>query len=120
MVVDDAPVSLPTPHSMIYSIVPLPKERDEVGDLTCDSFTFLTPTSPVDQVEKESDSVDEMQTSARKVSKRNITRLSKNTLVFTMDFFKGVMCIFSVRDMFYYLFTQLFVALKTGGTSPFT
>lgn len=70
MVVDDAPISLPTLHSMIYSIVPFPKKRDEVGDLSCDCFTFLTPTSPV---EKESDSVDEVQTSASKV--RNATTL---------------------------------------------
>lgn len=66
MVVDDAPICLPTLHSMIYSVVPFPKKRD-VGELSCDCFTFLTPTSPVDQVEKESDSVDEVQTSATKV-----------------------------------------------------
>lgn len=116
MVVDDAPISLSTPQSVIYSVVPFPKKRDEVGELTCDSFTFLTPTSPGDQAEKESDSVDEVQPSTRKVSKRNIPRLSNNTLVSTI-FFKGVMGLFSVREMFY-LFTQLFVALKTGAASP--
>lgn len=66
MVVDDEPISLPTTHSTIYSIVPFPKNR-KGGALASDCFTFLTPTSPVDQEEKESDSVDEVQTSASKV-----------------------------------------------------
>ena len=67
ILVDDAPISLPNLHSTIYSIIPFPKKRDDAGNLSCDCFTFLTPTSPVDQVEKEKDSVDEVQPSAIKV-----------------------------------------------------
>lgn len=56
------------PHvPLIYSVVPFPKKRAEPGDLTCDCFTFLTPTSPADHEEKEGDSTEEAQTAASKV-----------------------------------------------------
>lgn len=76
--VDDAPVSPPTPQSIIYSVLPFPKQRAELSELSCDCFTFLTPSGPVNQKEKEGDSVEEAQTSASKVATR-LRPTSQNT-----------------------------------------
>lgn len=67
--VDDVemePISPPTPPPTIFSIVPYPKRRDEVGKLACDCFTFLRPSCPEDPVKK-GDSLDEVRTSPTKV-----------------------------------------------------
>lgn len=69
-------VRTPTPPSTIFSIVPFPKQRDDVGEFTCDHFTFL---NPVDLVEKENDSVDEVQTSDNKVHNTTPLMKSKST-----------------------------------------
>lgn len=66
---DDAggePIRPPTPPPTIFSVVPYPKRRDEVAKLTCDCFTFLRPSTPEDQVEKE-ESAEEARPSASKV-----------------------------------------------------
>eukprot|EP00066_Takifugu_rubripes_P027985 XP_011617251.1 PREDICTED: hydrocephalus-inducing protein homolog [Takifugu rubripes] len=61
------PISPPTPPSTIFSVVPYPKIRDEVVKLTCDCFTFLRPSTPEDQVEKD-ESVEEVRPPASKAS----------------------------------------------------
>lgn len=73
MTAEAEPVSPLAPRPMIYSIVPFPKNRDQVGEPTCACFTFLTLVSPAEEEEKESVSVEEPQTPATKV--RNATSL---------------------------------------------
>lgn len=106
LVVDDAPVSPPTPQSIIYSVLPFPKQRAELNELSCDCFTFLTPSGPVDQKEKEGDSVEEAQTSASKVTTR-LRPTIQNTLAHDGPAQPETL-------------TQICVALETVASSPFS